>query len=98
MAVHGQKMGSTIIVEAVVDQETWIWHAFLGIPGSFDDINVPNRSPLMNRITNCQTTPVEFVVNGPTYNYGYYLADGIYPRWQIFVKPLTAPQGKKNLD
>uniref|UniRef100_A0A453FPJ2 Uncharacterized protein n=1 Tax=Aegilops tauschii subsp. strangulata TaxID=200361 RepID=A0A453FPJ2_AEGTS len=25
---HGQKKGSTIILEAVPDQETWIWHAF----------------------------------------------------------------------
>ena len=26
---HGQKKSSTIILEAVADQETWIWHAFL---------------------------------------------------------------------
>uniref|UniRef100_A0A453IMH2 Uncharacterized protein n=1 Tax=Aegilops tauschii subsp. strangulata TaxID=200361 RepID=A0A453IMH2_AEGTS len=26
---HSQKRGSTIILEAVADQETWIWHAFL---------------------------------------------------------------------
>jgi hypothetical protein len=25
---HGQKKGSTIILEAVADQEIWIWHAF----------------------------------------------------------------------
>jgi hypothetical protein len=62
--------------------------------GSLNGINVLNRSPLTNRIANGETTPVEFVANGHTYNYGYYLADGIYPRWQTFVKPLSAPQGK----
>ena len=41
---------------------------------------------------------MEFVANGHTYNYGYYLADGIYPRWQTFVKPVKNPQGKKVLD
>ena len=66
--------------------------------GSLNDISVLNRSPLMNKTTNGETTPVEFVANGHTYNYGYYLADGIYPRWQTFVKTLTAPQGKKDLD
>ena len=34
----------------------------------------------MNRIANGETSPVEFVANGHTYNYGYYLADGIYPK------------------
>uniref|UniRef100_A0A453J9J7 Uncharacterized protein n=1 Tax=Aegilops tauschii subsp. strangulata TaxID=200361 RepID=A0A453J9J7_AEGTS len=47
-----QKKGSTIILEAVADQETWIWHAFFGMPGSLNDINVVNRSPLMNKIVN----------------------------------------------
>uniref|UniRef100_A0A453SSU8 DDE Tnp4 domain-containing protein n=2 Tax=Aegilops tauschii subsp. strangulata TaxID=200361 RepID=A0A453SSU8_AEGTS len=95
---HGQKKGSTIILEAVADQETWIWHAFFGMPGSLNDINVVNRSPLMNKIANGELPPVQFVANGRTYNYGYYLADGIYPKWQTFVKPLKKSEGKKNLD
>ena len=95
---HGQKKGSTIILEAVADQETWIWHAFFGMPGSLNDINVVNRSPLMNKIANGELPPVQFVANGRMYNYGYYLADGIYPKWQTFVKPLKKPEGKKNLD
>ena len=52
----------------------------------------------MNRIANGETPPVEFIANGRTYNYGYYLADGIYPKWQTFVKPVIKPQGKKQLD
>ena len=53
---------------------------FLECPGLCNDINVLQRSPLMNRIANGETSPVEFVANGHTYNYGYYLADGIYPK------------------
>ena len=66
--------------------------------GSCNGINVLQWSPLMNRIANGETTPMEFVANGHTYNYGYYLADGIYPKWQTFMKPLKKPEGKKNLD
>uniref|UniRef100_A0A453KZ48 DDE Tnp4 domain-containing protein n=1 Tax=Aegilops tauschii subsp. strangulata TaxID=200361 RepID=A0A453KZ48_AEGTS len=97
-AIPRPKKGSTIILEAVADQETWIWHAFFGMPGSLNDINVVNRSPLMNKIANGELPPVQFVANGRTYNYGYYLADDIYPKWQTFVKPLKKPEGKKNLD
>src|SRR4051812_14432861 len=92
---RGPKKGSTIILEAVADQETWIWHAFLGMPGSLKDIIVIQLSPLMNSIANGELSPVQFVANGHTYNYGYYFADGIYPRWQTFVKPLKKPEGKQ---
>ena len=68
------------------------------MPGSLNDINVVNRSPLMNKIANGELPPVQFVANGRMYNYAYYLADGIYPKWQTLVKPLKKPEGKKNLD
>jgi hypothetical protein len=100
-AWHGQfkghKKDATIILEAVADQETWIWHAFFGMPGSCNDINVLQRSPLFAMLANGESPPVEFQANGRTYNYGYYLADGIYPKWATFVKPIACPQGKKEL-
>lgn len=52
----------------------------------------------MNKIANGELPPVQFVANGRTYNYGCCLADGIYPKWQTFVKPLKKQKGKKNLD
>ena len=49
----------------------------------------------MTRIALCEGPKVEFEANGHKYNYGYFLADGIYPRWQTFVKPVVKPKGKK---
>ncbi|GAA0141625.1 hypothetical protein LIER_42668 [Lithospermum erythrorhizon] len=38
---------------------------------------------------------VDFTVNGRVYNLAYYLADGIYPKWPVFVQSLKLPQGDK---
>jgi hypothetical protein len=49
----------------------------------------------MTRLAMREGPSVEFEANGHKYNYGYFLADGIYPRWQTFVKPIIQPRGKK---
>jgi hypothetical protein len=49
----------------------------------------------MTRLALREGPLVKFEANGNKYNYGYFLTDGIYPRWQIFVKPVIQPQGKK---
>jgi hypothetical protein len=41
---------------------------------------------------------VEFEANSHKYNYGYFLADVIYPKWFTFVKSVVNPEGKKQVD
>ncbi|XP_042058642.1 uncharacterized protein LOC121803008 isoform X1 [Salvia splendens] len=36
----GRSGSPTIILEAVADYDLWIWHAYFGLPGSNNDINV----------------------------------------------------------
>ena len=75
----------------LASQDLRIWHAFFGVPGSNNDINVLNQSPLFIEALKGQAPQVQFSVNGRQYNTGYYLADGIYPEWAVFVKSIKAP-------
>ncbi|KAF7152257.1 hypothetical protein RHSIM_Rhsim01G0115100 [Rhododendron simsii] len=85
----------TIILEAVASSDLWIWHAFFGLPGSNNDINVLERSSVFSELAQGRAPPINYTVNGNDYTMGYYLADGIYPQWATFVKTIPCPQGNK---
>jgi len=86
----------TIILEAVASNDLWIWHAFFGMPGSHNDINVLHRSPLFANLAEGRAPDVNYTINGHDYTMGYYLADGIYPSWATLVKSISLPMGNKN--
>ena len=81
----------TIILEAVASQDHWIWHAFFGLPGSLNDINVLDRSPVFTLLANGDAPPVNYIINGHEYRMGYYIADSVYPNWSTFVKTIPCP-------
>jgi hypothetical protein len=92
---RGDHQFPTIMLEAVASQDLWIWHAFFGPPGSLNDINVLNQSTLFLRERNGTAPNSSFVVNGRYYKRGYYLTDGIYPRYSTFVKAYPYPTDPK---
>ena len=88
----------TIILEVVASNDLWIWHAFFGMPGSHDDINVLHWSHMFAKLAEGTAPEVNYSINGHDYTMGYYLADGIYPSWVTFVKSISQPMGnKKNI-
>jgi hypothetical protein len=80
-----------MILEVVATHDLWIWHAYFGMPGGCNDINVLHKSPVFSPYLSQQSPNVSFTVNGYSYNMGYFLADGIYPEWQAFVKIVRNP-------
>ncbi|XP_020267155.1 uncharacterized protein LOC109842705 [Asparagus officinalis] len=64
--------------------------------GRLNDINVLDRSPVFDDIESGEAPRVNFTVNGREYNLAYYLADGIYPKWPVFVQSIQMPQGNKH--
>ncbi|XP_022041073.1 uncharacterized protein LOC110943644 [Helianthus annuus] len=66
-----------------------------GMLGSLDcsqnDINVLQQSPLFLTERNGTAPKCPFYVNNHLYKRGYYLTDGIYPTWSVFVKSFSYP-------
>ncbi|GJS74267.1 putative nuclease HARBI1 [Tanacetum coccineum] len=86
----------TIMLEAVVSYDLWIWHAFFGVADANNDLTVLNHSPLFDDILDDIAPVVPFEVNEVTFEKGYYLADGIYPHWAAFVKSFTVARDERN--
>ena len=95
-AYHGMYTGHvhrpTIVLEAVASYDLWIWHAFFGMPGSNNDINVLDASNLFANLRKGCGPSANYTILGNHYNMGYYLADGIYPRWATIVQSISHPQ------
>ena len=47
MFSRGDRCYPSLILEAVASKDFWIWHCFFGLPGSHNDINVLEHSPLL---------------------------------------------------
>ncbi|XP_074336255.1 uncharacterized protein LOC141673409 [Apium graveolens] len=85
----------TIILKTVASYNLWIWHAFFGMRGSHNDINVLDQSNLFDELRAGCAPPAYFIINGRQYDMGYYLADGIYPKWATIVQTIREPNGRK---
>ena len=57
---HGDYGVPTMVLEAVASQDLHIWHAFLGIAGSNNDLNVLNNSPLFFDALKGEAPQVQF--------------------------------------
>ena len=69
-----------LVVETIASGDTWIWHAFFGIPSTTNDIAIVNRSPLFKELYAGTALRCEYMVNNNKYDMGSYLTEGIYPK------------------
>ena len=100
MAWQGQYKGkedlALVVLEAVADYNTWFWHQYFGPPGTLNDINIWDRSPLLRSFLNGEMDTIDFSyeINGKMFNKVFYLVDGIYPELSRFCKTISIPLGR----
>ncbi|XP_028126005.1 uncharacterized protein LOC114322788 [Camellia sinensis] len=82
-AYTGHYHKPTVVLEAVASYDLWIWHVFFDMLGSLNDITVLDRSPLFAELIRGCAPTANYTINNHAYTMGYYLADGIYPRWAL---------------
>ena len=99
---HGQFKGKekkpSIVLEAACDYNLWFWHASFGYPGTLNDINILNLSPLVDSFLDgsfetTEQSVVPYELNGEKFRQVFLLADGIYPCWSRFVRTISDPVG-----
>ena len=90
---QGMSGRPTVVIEAILaDYSGRFWHFHFGSPGSLNDINVLDRSPLFFNAVNGEAPQVDYVVSGHCYRYAYWLADGRYSTYACFVKTFPQPR------
>ncbi|GJZ88115.1 putative nuclease HARBI1 [Tanacetum coccineum] len=95
-SVGGDNKYPTIMLEAVASHDLWIWHAFFGVAGANNNINVLDNSSLFDDLLDDNAHVDPYVLNGVMFEKGYYLADDIYPQWASFVKSFTVANDVKH--
>ena len=87
----------TLILEAIADIKRYIWYSNFGHAGALNDLNVLDKSSIVGSMINgtFDISCPEYTINGTKRDWFYFLADGIYYDWAIFVKTYSDPIDEK---
>jgi hypothetical protein len=89
---RGKEKKPTVVTEMAVSGDLWIWHHHFGVPGSLNDINVLDQSPFLSTFFSPSFPRIPYCLGSEVRSIPYFLADGIYPSWAMFAKPIHSPQ------
>ena len=91
MKGHAEGGKKTLILESISDHRRYLWHVNFGDAGSLNDINVLDKSDIVGALLHGDLSIVSnhYKINGVERDWMYFLVDGIYPNWSIFMNPFS---------
>ena len=81
----------SIVVEAIAGHDMYIFQAFVGLPGSLNDINIHARTDATRKYSHSTAIDMKFKLANQDFKGAYLLADGIYPRNPYLMKTIPEP-------
>ena len=80
-------------MKAVYNPHLYIWYFNFGDPGLLNNTKMLDRSSIIGAILTqkFEMKVADYSLNGRLRDYLYFLVDGIYPAWSIFVKMIVFP-------
>lgn len=89
-----------MILESIADHRRYIWYSNFGDPGSLNDLNVLDKSSIVGAMLSgdldIRCDP--YTINGTERDWNYFLVDGIYPDWAVFVSTYQDKSDEKKID
>jgi hypothetical protein len=87
----------TVVLEGACNRDLRFFHADFGFPGSINDLSIVSRSSFIARHIDGSFPPAGFsyMLNGVERENPYYLGDGIYPDWSLFLRAFKRPTSTK---
>jgi hypothetical protein len=101
VSLAGQYMGKesdkTLVLEVIANTDLYIWYYFFGEAGSLNDINILNKSTIVGSILNgtFDLKIAFYTINNTHRDWLYFLVDGIYPKYSIFINSFQHPHDEK---
>lgn len=93
---QGKEKKPTIVLEAIADYNMWFWHAAYGFPGTLNDTNILALSDFLESLIDGtfkkrEAKIMPYKINNQSFNEMFILVDGIYPRYNRFVRGFSCP-------
>ena len=81
----------SIVAEAICGHDMYFYQAYVGLPGSLNDINIMGQTTMQSNYMESGAIDMKYMVAGEEFTGAYFLAEGIYPDFPYLVKTVAEP-------